>query len=444
MKCKNCSKTIITSFKQCKLCKKPFCSYSCLKVHCISNHKSDFFTKINPKKISNSNSKIINSPFLVTGEIHNKIEYDSLYDIDNFSPVFENGQIKQIGGGSFGQVFLVINNINKKQYAIKHMQKEKLINILQSLYTIYTEIEFQSRIDHPNIVKLLNAEEDDENFDLVMEYAKNGNLFHYIRKNKGLTEDVAFNLFIQVVNAINFLHSNDLIHRDIKPENILMYDENHIKLCDFGWCVKLDGEERETYCGTTEYMSPELVNHIGYGKEIDVWSLGVLLYEMIHGYSPFRPDKPKFNEKDVVNNIKAQKLKFEKKVSFECKELILHLLDFNRSKRYKVQDIYNSGFVKKYAEAKFNIPISDNNGINMDSINKKLYEQKEATCVKTQSKIATYKNTENDALETVKMCKSEMKTFKNRKNRNDLNCNSLPRVNQLSIKIIFFQLLEID
>ena len=438
MKCSNCFKAITTSIKQCKFCKKNFCSYSCLGTHHISKHKTIILKKNNSKTKINFNTNItVNSPFLVTGKINNKIEYDPLYSIDNFSPVFENGEVKKIGGGSFGQVFLVINNINKKQYAIKHMQKEKLMNILQSLYTIYKEIEFQSIIDHPNIVKLLNAEEDEENFDLVMEYAKNGNLFHYIRKNKGLSEDISFNLFIQVVNAINFLHSNDLIHRDIKPENILMYDENHIKLCDFGWCVKLDGQERETYCGTTEYMSPELINHKGYSKEIDVWSLGILLYEMIHGYSPFRPNKPKFNEKDVVNNIKAQKIKFEKKVSNECKELILHLLDFNKKKRYKVQDIYKSNFVKKYVDIKFNIMINDNNELNNNKSNKKLCIKQDASCEKTQSKINSYKNTEIDESHTVKFCKSEIKINKKTKNRNNVNRDVLPRVKSTDYKNIF-------
>ena len=95
-------------------------------------------------------------------------------------------------------------------------------------------------------------------------------------------------------------------------------------------------------------MSPELVNHQGYGKEIDVWSLGILLYEMIHGYSPFRPNKPKFNEKEVMENIKNHNLIFGKTVSDECKQLIYHLLDPDINKRYSVEDIYNSEFVKKY------------------------------------------------------------------------------------------------
>ena len=227
---------------------------------------------------------------------------------------------------------------------------------MHSLESIQKEIDIQSRIDHPNIVKLLYVKETHLSYDLVMEYASNGSLFHYIRKYKGLNENKTFSLFIQVVNAINFMHSNDLIHRDIKPENILIFENNIIKLCDFGWCVKLEGHQRGTFCGTTEYMSPELVNHQVYGKEIDVWSLGILLYEMIHGYSPFRPNKPKFNEKDVMENIKNHNLIFGKTVSDECKRLIYHLLDPDINKRYTVEDIYNSDFVKKYEKLHYDYP----------------------------------------------------------------------------------------
>ena len=168
---------------------------------------------------------------------------------------------------------------------------------------------------------------------------------------------MAFSLFIQVVNAVYFLHKNNLIHRDIKPENILIFENNIIKLCDFGWCVKLEeGEQRGTFCGTTEYMSPELINHEEYSKEIDIWSLGVLLYEMIHGYSPFRPDKPNFNQRDVIENIRKHRLKFNNNISQKCKDLIYHLLDEEADKRYKIDDIFNSDFVKYYENKQFGFP----------------------------------------------------------------------------------------
>ena len=304
-----------------------------------------------------TNVNRINSPYLIQGFLNSSIIYDSFYSLDNFAPIYDgNGKMHIVGSGSYGQVYLALHFLNKKYYAIKHMDKKKLFSQLHSLESIQKEIDIQSRIDHPNIVKLLYVKETHLSYDLVMEYASNGSLFHYIRKYKGLNENKTFSLFIQVVNAINFMHSNDLIHRDIKPENILIFENNIIKLCDFGWCVKLEGHQRGTFCGTTEYMSPELVNHQVYGKEIDVWSLGILLYEMIHGYSPFRPNKPKKKKKDVMENIKNHNLIFGKTVSDECKRLIYHLLDPDINKRYTVEDIYNSDFVKKYEKLHYDYP----------------------------------------------------------------------------------------
>ena len=366
MKCSNCENDLISIFR-CRYCSRALCSLSCLEIHC---------TKYHPMKNSPSSSKEIkiNSPYIIQGFLNTSIFYDSFYSLDNFVPIYdEKGKVHIVGSGSYGQVYLALHLINKKYYAIKHMDKKKLFSQLHSLESIQKEIDIQSRIDHPNIVKLLYVKETHISYDLVMEYASMGSLFHYIRKFKGLNENKTFSLFIQVVNAINFMHSNDLIHRDIKPENILLYENNVIKLCDFGWCVKLEGHQRGTFCGTTEYMSPELVNHQGYGKEIDVWSLGILLYEMIHGYSPFRPNKPKFNEKDVMENIKNHNLIFGKTVSNECKVLIYHLLDPDINKRYTVEDIYNSEFVKKYEKMRYDFP--DNNLIQL--YNKKLNQNSE-------------------------------------------------------------------
>ena len=348
MKCLNCQTDLISIFR-CRYCSQTLCSLQCLEDHCSKFHSM--------KKESLSNSSKINSPYLLQGFLNTSIIYDSFYSLDNFVPVYdENGKVQIIGSGSYGQVYLALHILNKKYYAIKHMDKKKLFSLLHSLNSIQKEIDIQSKIDHPNIVKLLYVKETHISYDLVMEYASMGSLFHYIRKYKGLNENKTFSLFIQVVNAVNFMHSNDLIHRDIKPENILIFENNIIRLCDFGWCVKLEGHQRGTFCGTTEYMSPELVNHQGYGKEIDVWSLGILLYEMIHGYSPFRPNKPKFNEKDVMENIKNHNLIFGKTVSDECQQLIYHLLDPDINKRYNVEDIYNSSFVKKYEKLNYSFP----------------------------------------------------------------------------------------
>ena len=347
MKCFNCQTDLISIFR-CRNCSQILCSLQCLELHFSKYHSYNNVSEVIKK---------VNSPYLLQGFLNSSVNYNSFYSLDNFAPVYDaNGKAQIVGSGSYGQVYLALHILNKKNYAIKHMDKKKLFSLLHSLNSIQKEIVIQSKIDHPNIVKLLYVKETHISYDLVMEYASMGSLFHYIRKYKGLSEAKAFSLFIQVVNAVNFMHSNDLIHRDIKPENILIYENNVIRLCDFGWCVKLEGHQRGTFCGTTEYMSPELVNHQGYGKEIDVWSLGILLYEMIHGYSPFRPNKPKFNEKEVMENIKNHNLIFGRTVSNECKQLIYHLLDPDINKRYTVEDIYNSEFVKKYERIHYCFP----------------------------------------------------------------------------------------
>ena len=349
MKCANCINILITPL-HCSYCPFLFCSLSCLESHYLLNHNINLFNKNESgNNINFHHSTQINSIFHVKGILNQKINYNEIYNLNNFIPVYQkDGKLKIIGSGSYGQVYLGQNIIDKKYYAIKHMDKKIIFSILNSLLNIQKEIDIQSKISHPNIVKLLYVKETETSYDLIMEYAQNGNLFYYIRKNESLSEDESFSIFIQVVNAVNFLHENDLIHRDIKPENILLFENNVVKLCDFGWCVKLNGYQRGTFCGTTEYMSPELVNHQGYGKENDTWSLGVLLYEMIHGYSPFKPDKNEFSPEEVIQNIINHNLTFNQQVSERCKKLIYGLLNPNINDRYTVKDIFNSEFVKYY------------------------------------------------------------------------------------------------
>ena len=231
---------------------------------------------------------------------------------------------------------------------------------MNTLEPIYNEIKIQSKICHPNIVKILYANESEKYFDIVLEYANKGNLFYYIKDNEYLSESQSFKIFIQIVNAIYFLHKNNFIHRDIKPENILLFDKNIAKLCDFGWCVEFKDEPRNTFCGTTEYMAPEMLNEKNYGKEIDIWSLGILLYEMLHGHSPFKPDKANFNDKDVIKNIIYQKnIKYKSSLSKECIELMTHLIDKNIKRRYSLEDIINSKFVKKFEKSTNNYKLKN-------------------------------------------------------------------------------------
>lgn len=121
-----------------------------------------------------------------------------------------------------------------------------------------------------------------------MEYASGGTLFNRLRKHGKFDEKSCFKYFIETVNALAFIHEYNLVHRDLKPENLLLDENDNIKLADFGWCVEMTLGNRVTFCGTYEYMAPEMLKEKPYNQGIDIWTLGILLYELLHGYSPFR------------------------------------------------------------------------------------------------------------------------------------------------------------
>ena len=362
MKCFSCSKNIHKEII-CEQCSNKFCSDSCIAFHYSFYHQNgNNKEEININNYSDNTNNIEKntSNFLTDGYLLKEIKYESIYDIKNFKHHLVNGKPKLLGYGSFGNVYLEINKINKKFYAIKHIEKKRILKALNTLEPIYNEIKIQSKVCHPNIVKILYANESEKYFDIVLEYANKGNLFYYIKDNEYLSESQSFKIFIQIVNAIYFLHKNNFIHRDIKPENILLFDKNIAKLCDFGWCVEFKDEPRNTFCGTTEYMAPEMLNEKNYGKEIDIWSLGILLYEMLHGHSPFKPDKANFNDKDVIKNIIYQKnIKYKSNLSKECIELMTHLIDKNIKRRYSLEDIINSKFVKKFEKSTNNYKLKN-------------------------------------------------------------------------------------
>ena len=362
MKCFSCSKNIHKEII-CEQCSNKFCSDSCIAFHYSFYHQNgNNKEEININNYSDNTNNIEKntSNFLTDGYFLKEIKYESIYDIKNFKHHLVNGKPKLLGYGSFGNVYLEINKINKKFYAIKHIEKRRILKALNTLEPIYNEIKIQSKICHPNIVKILYANESEKYFDIVLEYANKGNLFYYIKDNEYLSESQSFKIFIQIVNAIYFLHKNNFIHRDIKPENILLFNKNIAKLCDFGWCVEFKDEPRNTFCGTTEYMAPEMLNEKNYGKEIDIWSLGILLYEMLHGHSPFKPDKANFNDKDVIKNIIYQKnIKYKSNLSKECIELMTHLIDKNIKRRYSLKDIINSKFVKKFEKSTNNYKLKN-------------------------------------------------------------------------------------
>ena len=346
----------------------------------FKTNKSNLFISNNPEKSEDI------SPFIDKGEfLMFRPRINRLYYIENFEYVRNyNDEPIAIGRGGYGKIYLAKNTKDNKEYAIKYISKEKMKQVGVDGSVIQREIDVHIRINHPRIIKLHSFLEDKYNYYLALEYAPNGNLYQYIQKKKGMPESEAFKYFIQVSSAIYFLHKYGYVHRDIKPENILLDKNLDVKLCDFGWCVSVEKGERTTFCGTYEYMAPEMVNDELYDMGIDIWSLGVLLYEMIHGYSPFRAHNnqaqdPKSAQVEIFLNIKNNKYTIDKQISEECTDLIAKLLTTDTKKRIKIGDIFTHPWVvnkeKEYfplfnrTEIKNKKKISNNSSDNNAKIN---------------------------------------------------------------------------
>ena len=202
------------------------------------------------------------------------------------------------------------------------------------------EVFIMYELNHPHIIKLYNHFEDEKFFYLIMEIADGGNLFHKLYREKCFLERNAAQYFREVVLAVEYLHSHvpAIIHRDIKPENILLDKEGRIKLTDFGWSNYYSNDNptlRFTLCGTLEYLPPEIVSETGHNTGADIWCLGILLFEMLTGSTPFAS-----KGKDMMlKNIQTAKAKFPLSMPALAKDLISKLIDKEPGKRLSAKEI---------------------------------------------------------------------------------------------------------
>ena len=334
------------------------------------------------EEINNNLLNLINYNLYKTniGCFYENSKINSNLNFTSLEPILSNGKKILIGDGSFSKVFLYQHKTSKIKYAIKRMNIPSYLKKTNNKNLILDEINIQSKIEHPNIIKLFNYFKDKNNINifLILEYASKGTLFDYIQNKNGFDETEAFYFFFQAVNAIYFLHKNRIIHRDLKPENLLINHNNILKLCDFGWSVYLNNNKRITFCGTVEYMAPEIVKNESYDYSIDVWSLGVLLYELIHSHSPFVVRDLNINK--IENNIVSKELRFKKGVSFECRDLIEKLLVKDAKNRMKIGEIYTHPFILKYINM-----ITNYINIHQNTNYKKIPEEKDEDNEKTET-----------------------------------------------------------
>ena len=236
-------------------------------------------------------------------------------------------EIKLIGKGSFGKVFLVRFKKNNKLYAMKVLNKSLLREKNQES-NIKTERDLMVQINCPFIVSIKFAFQNDSKLFLVQEFLQGGDLFFHIHTHQKFSNEKVKFYIVELVLAIECLHKNNMLYRDLKPENILIGKDGHIKLTDFGLSKIISTFDKTyTICGTLQYLAPEILGGEGYNESVDWWSLGCIMFEMLTGRLPF-----KF-KKDLNLDIYKKKIRFPAYVDDKAKDLISKLLDYNQKKR---------------------------------------------------------------------------------------------------------------
>ncbi|XP_069501232.1 serine/threonine-protein kinase MARK2 isoform X12 [Ambystoma mexicanum] len=243
--------------------------------------------------------------------------------------------LKTIGKGNFAKVKLARHVLTGKEVAVKIIDKTQLNS--SSLQKLFREVRIMKVLNHPNIVKLFEVIETEKTLYLVMEYASGGEVFDYLVAHGRMKEKEARAKFRQIVSAVQYCHQKLIVHRDLKAENLLLDADMNIKIADFGFSNEFTfGNKLDTFCGSPPYAAPELFQGKKYdGPEVDVWSLGVILYTLVSGSLPFDGQ----NLKELRERVLRGKYRIPFYMSTDCENLLKKFLILNPSKRGTLEQI---------------------------------------------------------------------------------------------------------
>lgn len=281
-----------------------------------SHYTNDKFTSL---KVTNSNKK------------HNNTILSQNYLI------FKN----EIGFGSYSKVYKAIDNLTNELVAIKKITKSRISNNL--IQRFIREIEILKTIQHPNVIQYKNSFVTDKYIYIITEYCDGGSLKELIEKK--LEEGDVQALVYQLVKGLHYLDSINILHRDIKPDNLLLTKNNILKIIDFGFSYqnKIGDELYGTICGTPIYMSPELLSGKPYSKKSDIWSLGIISYELFHSKNPY--GKPR-NIQELMYNIKNCKILFKANISNEFLDFLNKTIVINVNERLDFNEVLKHPWFK--------------------------------------------------------------------------------------------------
>jgi aurora kinase len=254
--------------------------------------------------------------------------------------MFEIG--RPLGKGKFGRVYLVKERKSGYVCALKvlHINEIRQGGVEKQ---VRREIEIQSNLRHPNILQLHGHFHDSKRIFLILEFAGKGEMYKHLQRETRFPEWKAAHYIAQMASALKYLHKKHVMHRDIKPENILLGIHGELKISDFGWSVHAPGNRRKTQCGTIDYLPPEIVNRDWYTEKVDLWALGVLMFELLTGTAPFEDTLPM-----TYRRIVRCEMTIPSFVSREAKDLIKGLLMVDPEKRMPLEEVEKHPWIIKH------------------------------------------------------------------------------------------------
>lgn len=261
---------------------------------------------------------------------------------------------KPLGRGKFGNVYLAREKKSMYVVALKVLFKNQL-QTSQVEHQLRREIEIQSHLRHPNILRLYGYFYDQTRVYLILEYAARGELYKELQRARHFSEKRTATYVASLAKALIYCHTKHVIHRDIKPENLLVGMKGELKIADFGWSVHAPNSRRRTLCGTLDYLPPEMVEGKEHDTAVDIWSLGVLCFEFLYGLPPFEAA----GHQETYRRILTVDLYYPAipVVSDGAKDLITKLLQKDPKQRLPLSEVLKHPWICANADESGTFPV---------------------------------------------------------------------------------------